>query len=261
MSESTITLESIIKGKQEKPVRQVVYGLDGVGKSHYMCNADGVIVLALEDGVSEYDVPSIPLYDKVITFDDITESLRLIYTNHKKLGIKTVGVDSLDWLEKKIFDHVCKTNKVDSIELLGFGKGYVMALSHWRTFLSGLDSLRGLGLDIILIAHSQIVKIDDPTTEAYDRHDLKLDKRVRGMVREWADFVSHAQFETHSYKAGEKFGQSVYKASTTGNRIMHTVQQPAFEAKSRVSIPSPIALDWKTFKQEIATARKGKDGS
>lgn len=257
MSESKITLDSIIKGKQEKPVRQVIYGLDGVGKSHYMCNADGVIVLAIEDGVSEYDVPSIPLYDKDTTFLDIVDAQRLIYSNHKKLNLKTVGVDSLDRLEEKIFAHVCKTNKVDSIEQMGYGKGYVMALSHWQTFLSGLDSLRALGLDIILIAHSQIVKIDDPTTEAYDRHDLKLDKRVRGMVREWADFVSHVQFETHSYKAGEKFGQSVYKASTTGNRIMHTVQQPAFEAKSRVSIPSPIALDWKTFKQEIATARKG----
>ena len=257
MSESKITLESIVKGKQEKPVRQVIYGLDGVGKSHYMCNSDGVIVLAVEDGVSEYDVPSIPLYEKDTTFLDIVDAQRLIYSNHKKLNIKTVGVDSLDRLEEKIFAHVCKTNKVDSIEQMGYGKGYVMALNHWQTFLSGLDSLRALGLDIILIAHSQIVKIDDPTTEAYDRHDLKLDKRVRGMVREWADFVSHVQFETHSYKAGEKFGQSVYKASTTGNRIMHTVQQPAFEAKSRVSIPSPIALDWKTFKSEIAKARKG----
>ena len=110
---------------------------------------------------------------------------------------------------------------------------------------------------MVLRDSSQIVKIDGPTSEAYDRHDLKLDKRVRGGIREWADFVSMCQFETHSFKAGEKFGQSVYKATTTGNRIMHTVQQPAFEAKSRVAIPSPLPLDWKIFKQEIAKARKG----
>jgi hypothetical protein len=257
MSESTITLDNIVKGKQERPIRQVVYGLDGVGKTRYLCSADGVIVLDFEGGMGEMDAQSFPLYDKSVTFNDATEALRLIYSNHKKLGVKTVGIDSLDWLEKKIHEHVCTTNKVDSIELIGFAKGYVFALNHWHTFLSGLDSLRALGLDIVLIGHSQIVKIDDPTTEAYDRHDLKLDKRVRGGVREWADFVSYAQFETHSYKAGEKFGQSVYKASTTGNRIMHTVQQPAFEAKSRVAIPSPLPLEWKTFKSEIAKARKG----
>jgi hypothetical protein len=257
MSESKITLDSIIKGKEEKPLRQIVYGLDGVGKTHYVYGADGIIVLAFEDGQSEFDGQKIPLFGKDRGFLDGIDAERLIYANHKKLGIKTVGIDSLDRLEEKIFAHVCKTNKVDSIEQIGFGKGYVMALHHWQTFLSGLDSLRALGLDIVLIGHSQIVKIDDPTTEAYDRHDIKLDKRVRGMVREWADFVSYAQFETHSFKAGEKFGQSVYKASSTGNRIMHTVQQPAFEAKSRVSIPSPIPLDWKTFKSEIAKARKG----
>ncbi len=257
MSEAKISLDSIVKGKQERPIRQVVYGLDGVGKTRYMCSADNLIALDLEGGMSEQDAQSFPLYDKSITFEDVTESLRIIFSNYKKLGIKTVGVDSLDWLESKIHAHVCKTANVDSIEQIGFGKGYVMALNHWHTFLSGLDSLRALGMDIILIAHSQIVKIDDPTSESYDRHDLKLDKRVRGVVREWADFVSYAQFETHSFKAGEKFGQSVYKATTTGNRIMHTIQQPAFEAKSRVAIPSPIPLDWKTLKQEIATARKG----
>ena len=257
MSDKKITLDSIVKGKQERPVRQVIYGRDGIGKTHYMCGADDIIVMAFEDGQNEFDVQKIQLFQKDISFDDAIEALKLIYANHKKLGIKTVGVDSLDWLEAKIHAHVCETNNVDSIEQIGFGKGYVMALNHWNHFLSGLDSLRALGLDIILIAHSQIVKIDDPTTEAYDRHDLKLDKRVRGVVREWADFVSYAQFETHSYKAVEKFGQSVYKATTTGNRIMHTVQQPAFEAKSRVAISSPIALDWKVFKQEIAKARKG----
>ena len=254
---SKINLESIVIGKQPKPIRQVVYGLDGIGKSHYQCSIDGIIVLDCENGIGEQDSQSIPLFDKDITFDDVIESLKLIYSNYKKLGIKAVGVDSLDWLEKKIHDHVCKSNNVESIEQIGFGKGYVMALNHWHHFLSGLDSLRALGLDIILIAHSQIVKIDDPTSEAYDRHDLKLDKRVRSVIREWADFVSYAQFETHSYKAGEKFGQAVYKASSTGKRIMHTVQQPAFEAKSRVSIPSPIALDWKVFKSEIEKARKG----
>ena len=257
MSENKLSLDNIVRGKQERPIRQVVYGLDGVGKTRYMCSADGVIALDFEGGMGEMDAQSFPLHDKSVTFNDATEALRLIYSNYKKLDVKTVGIDSLDWLEKKIHEHVCKKNNVNSIEEIGYAKGYVFALNHWQDFLSGLDSLRALGLDIILIAHSQIVKIDDPTTESYDRHDLNLDKRVRSGIREWADFVSYSQFETHSYKTGEKFGQSVFKATTTGNRIMHTIQQPAFEAKSRVAIPSPLPLDWKTFKKEIAKARKG----
>ena len=118
MSESKITLDNIVKGKQERPIRQVVYGLEGVGKTQYVCSADGVIVLDFEGGMGEMDAQSFPLHDKSVTFNDATEALRLNYSNHKKLGIKTVGIDSLDWLEKKIHEHVCKTNKVDSIELI-----------------------------------------------------------------------------------------------------------------------------------------------
>ena len=257
MATNKISLSSIVKGKQPKPIRELVYGLDGVGKTHYACSADGVIALDFEGGMSEHDVQSIPLYDKSVTFDDVTDALRLIYSEHKKLDCKTVVIDSADWLEKKVHEKVCSVNNVDSIEQIGFGKGYSMAVNYWHGFLSGLDSLRALGLDIIVIAHSQIVRIEDPTSDSYDRHDIKLDKRVRGVVREWADFVSFALFEIHSFKAGEKFGQNVYKATSTGNRIKHTIGQPAFEAKSRVAIPSPLPLDWKVFKSEIASARKG----
>ena len=87
MSESKITLDSIVKGKQEKPVRQVIYGLDGIGKTHYVYGADGIIVLAFEDGQSEFDGQKIPLYGKEHGFLDGIDAERLIYANHKKLGI------------------------------------------------------------------------------------------------------------------------------------------------------------------------------
>ena len=101
MSDKKITLDSIVKGKQERPVRQVIYGRDGIGKTHYMCGAEDIIVMAFEDGQNEFDVQKIQLFQKDISFDDAIETLKLIYSNYKKLGIKTVGVDSLDWLEAK----------------------------------------------------------------------------------------------------------------------------------------------------------------
>ena len=48
MSDKKITLDSIVKGKQERPVRQVIYGRDGIGKTHYMCGAEDIIVMHLK---------------------------------------------------------------------------------------------------------------------------------------------------------------------------------------------------------------------
>ena len=41
------------------------------------------------------------------------------------------------------------------------------------------------------------------------------------------------------------------RAVTTGERIMHTVGQPAFLAKSRYSLPTPMPLAWDAFAQAM----------
>jgi len=255
---SEITLDSIVKGKQPKPVRALIYGGIGVGKTHLASKADGVMFLDYEGGKGEFDAPSFPLHGKEPTFEDGLQSLRVIYDNHKKLGVKTVCVDSLDWLEKKAWEAICKEHSVDSIEKLPFGKGYQFSLSLFQRFLAGLDSLRAMGMDIILLAHSQIVRVESPILDPYDTYTIKVHKHLRGTLLEWSDLVLFAEFETFTRKASEKFGQAVYKGTSTGKRIMHTTGAAGFEAKSRINIPSPLPLDWKVLKDEISKSRKGE---
>ena len=79
MSDKKITLDSIVKGKQDRAVRQGIYGRDGIGKTHYMCGAEDIIVMAFEDGQNEFDVQKMQLFQKDISFDDAIETLILIY--------------------------------------------------------------------------------------------------------------------------------------------------------------------------------------
>lgn len=255
---SKITVDSIVKGKQPKPIRALVYGGIGVGKTHMASKADGVMFLDFEGGKDEFDAPSFPLYDNNATFGDGLEALRVLWEQHKKLGVKTVCVDSIDWLQQKAWKSICLEHNVDSIEKLPFGKGYQYSLSLFQTFLAGLDSLRALGMDIILLAHSQIVRVESPILDPYDTYTIKVDKRLRGTLLEWSDLVLYAEFETFTRKASEKFGQAVYKGTSTGKRIMHTTGAAGYEAKSRINIPSPLPLDWSVLKQEISKSRKGE---
>ena len=254
---SNINMSSIIKGVEQGPIITVVTGKEAVGKTYFACQSDKPIILDLEHGAEVYDVPKIPLYGKDIVFDDCIEALRLLYSNHKKLGIKTVVVDSMDWVQKLIHREVCKKKNVDAIEDLGWGVGYQMAASLAQDFINGLDALRQLGLDIIIICHTAVVKVDEPILDVYEVYDLKLDRMIRNTIKEWATVVAFAEFETETRLAGEKFGQKRYKAISSGKRIMHTIPQSGFVAKSRIPIPSPIPFDWGHFKESINKARKG----
>ena len=255
---SKITMDSIIKGVETVPLVTVVTGATAVGKTHFACQSDAPIMLDLEHGAEIHNNQKIPLYGKDIVFDDCIEALRLIYTNHKKIGVKTVIVDSMDWVQKLIHKEVCKQKNVETIDELKWGAGYQLSASLAQDFINGLDSLRQLGLEIVIICHTQIVKVDEPIHDLYEIYDLKLDRLIRNTIKEWATIIAFCEFDQKTHLKGERFGQKVYKAISTGNRIMHTVPQAGFAAKSRIPIPSPLPLDWKVFKSEISKARKGE---
>ena len=254
---SKITMDSIIKGVETVPLVTVVTGATAVGKTHFACQSDDPIMLDLEHGAEIHNHQKIPLYGKDIVFDDCVESLRLIYANHKKMGVKTVIVDSFDWVQKLIHKEVCSKKNVETIDELKWGAGYQLSASLAQDFINGLDSLRQLGLEIIIICHTQIVKVDEPIHDLYEVYDLKLDRLIRNNLKEWSTIIAFCEFDQKTQLKGERFGQKMYKAISTGNRIMHTVPQAGFVAKSRIPIPSPLPLDWKVFKSEIDKARKG----
>ena len=253
---SNITLDSIITGVEEVPLVTVISGGTSVGKSTTASQADAPIMLNLENGAEMLDIQKFPLYGKNIVFDDCMESLRLIFANHKKMGVKTVIVDSMDWVQKLIHKEVCKQKGVETIDELKWGAGYQLSASLAIDFFNGLDSLRHLGLEIIIICHTAIVKVDEPIHDLYEIYDLKLDRLIRNHLKEWATVIAFCEFEQKTHLKGERFGKKVYKATSTGSRIMHTVPQAGFAAKSRIPIPSPLPLDWKIFKQEINNARR-----
>ena len=255
---SKITMDSIIKGVEIVPLVTVVTGATAVGKTFFSCQSDAPIMLNLENGAEIYPIQKIPLYGKKVVFDDCMESLRLIYAQHKKMGVKTVIVDSMDWVQKLIHKEVCKQKNVETIDELKWGAGYQLSASLAQDFINGLDSLRQLGMEIIIICHTAIIKVDEPIHDLYEVYDLKLDRLIRNTIKEWATIIAFCEFDQKTHLKGERFGQKMYRAVSTGNRIMHTVPQAGFVAKSRIPIPSPLPLDWKVFKEEINKSRKGE---
>jgi hypothetical protein len=203
-----------------------------------------------EDGADAVNANAFPLASSL---QDVYAAIdTLINQDHE---FQTLFLDSLDWLEPLVQDYVCKANNWKNIEAPGFGKGYVAAAEEWRNLLSGLEVLRAQkGMGIILIAHDKIKRIEDPLTEGYDSHVLKLHDRAAGLVLEWADVVGYAGYRIFTSKTDAGFGNKETKATTTGERILHVEPHPAHCGGNRFGL-SNMPLDWAAFQDALTAAQ------
>jgi hypothetical protein len=183
-----------------------------------------------------------------------TESIGELFAQLRTLQVEkhdfqTVVLDSLDWIEPLIWKAVCDEGKVENIEQFGGGyaKGYVRALDLWRTLIKELAVLNQ-NMHVLLIGHAQIKSFQDPELPtAYDRYQLKINDKAAALVREAADAVLFARFETELVRSqGAKA-----KVRGEGKRIMYTESRPGFDAKNRFTLPFVMPLDWKTFGDAI----------
>jgi hypothetical protein len=250
-------LERIYRGKRPAPRRVLVYGTHGIGKSTFGAQAPSPIFVQTEDGLGEIDCDKFPLAS---SYPDAMKALEALYSESHPY--RTVVVDSLDWLERLIWAEVCRQRSVESIEDIGYGKGYVFALTHWREFLAGLDALRNdRGMTVVLIAHAKIERFENPETDSYDRYVPRLHKLASQIIQEWCDEVLFATYKVYTKQTDEGFSRKRTKGIGTGERVLYTTERPAYVAKNRLNLPEELPLDWQAyaafFPQSHATPNGG----
>lgn len=224
---------NIIKGKQQRAQRVVLYGVESVGKSTFAAQFPKPLFLDIEGGTSHLDVDRVDI--------DSWKQLGECIAEVAKTDYGTVVIDSIDWAERLAVDDLLATNKKQSVEDFGFGKGWIMAAEKVSRFLGALDRLIDAGKNVVVIAHSKVQRVEPPDIlAAYDRYELKLSKQSSPLVKEWADELWFFRFKT---KAVTNDGG---KAKGIGGkeRVIFTTHSAAYDAKTRSGLPDEIPMEW-----------------
>lgn len=120
---------NIQRGIKKSPIRAVLYGVEGIGKSSLGQLLPAPLFIDVEKGTEQLDVARV----LPNSWAELMAAFRSLWTNPQ--GFKTIVVDTADWAERLCNLHVCEQARKDSIEDFGYGKGYVAACEEFARIL------------------------------------------------------------------------------------------------------------------------------
>jgi len=223
----------ITRGIRVTAKRIVIHGVEGIGKSTLAAGLPNPLVLDTEDGTNAIDVARVRCEDQMTTEGTLHELAR------DAQGFQTVVIDSIDWAERQMIEHLLRKDQKRSIEDYGFGKGYTMVAEAMSRFLSVCDTLIDRGINVVLVGHTKVARVSPPDMdEGYDRFELKLTKQSSPLVKEWADCILFANYKTRLVEGDD--GRT--RARGGKERVLHTERTAAWDAKNRFGLPAELPM-------------------
>lgn len=247
-------LSKVTKGPiKGRPIRAILYGAEGVGKSTFAAQAPNPIFLCAEDGTAQLDVSRLP---EPVTFQDVVDSINALHMDDH--DYKTLVIDTLDWLEPLVWRETCRMGGKKSIEDFGYGKGYVFALEIWRDLILQINAMcNKRNMHLIALAHAAPKKVDDPLTQAYDQQTLKIHDKATGLWVESVDAVLYTRVQVFT-SVDERTRK--HRAFGDGSRVVYTTPTAGYRAKNRYGLADQIPLDWSVIENTVK-AGSGVDQS
>ena len=180
----------ILSGKQVKALKTVIYGPEGIGKSTFAAAFPEPLFIDTEDSTKFMDVRR---FRKPQSWAELIEQVK--YVRDTPGLCKTVVLDTADWAEQLCMSGICASKKLEGIEDIGYGKGYVYLAENFGRLLNQLGEIVGKGVNVVLTAHAAMRKFEQPDElRAYDRWELKLQKKTAPLLKEWADLLLFANY-------------------------------------------------------------------
>lgn len=236
----------ITQGVVSAPIKVVVYGPEGIGKTTFASSFPDPVFIDTEGGSTRLDVRRLPAPTSwAMLLDEVAEA--------RALDCGTLVIDTADWAERLCVRAVCDRAQVKGIEDFSYGKGYTYAKEEFGRLLDALDEVAASGKHVVVTAHAQITKFEQPDEMgAYDRWSMKTSKQIAPLLREWCDMLLFANYKTIVVKDGD--GKNAKSKAQGGRRVMYTSHHPCWDAKNRFGLPDELPFEFSAIESAVAAS-------
>lgn len=226
----------IVTGKKALPVKGIIYGVEGIGKTTMAAKWPKPLFLDVENGSWQMDVA------RVIpgSYAEFKDCIRQLCSDAQ--GYQTLVIDSADWLETMMIKHICTEANIVSIEKYekGYGKGWNKLAEDWSTLLDRLDMIRTKqGMNILFVAHSRIKRYEPADDSGHDRYTLTLAEKSADVLKKWSDLTLFVKYDTFTVEEGGKV-----KVKGGDKRVMYSQYHPCWDAKNRYGLPDKMPFEF-----------------
>lgn len=246
----------IIKGAVKEPLKVLIYGPEGIGKSTFASQFPDPLFIDTEGSTIRMDVARM---EKPTSWQMLMQQVAYVRDNPDIC--KTLVIDTADWAEQLCSNYVISQKQgMKSIEDYGYGKGYVILAEEFARLLHRLDDVRAKGIHIVLTAHAQMRKFEQPDElGAYDRWELKLQKKTAPLIKEWADTVLFANYKTMVVNVDNQGAQKGKNKARGGKRVLYTSHHPCWDAKNRFGLAGEVDMSYEAIRP-IVDSVSGSQG-
>lgn len=235
---------TITNTRKTKPMKVVLYGVEGIGKTTFVSHFPDPIFIDTEGSTGFIDAKKLPDPDN---WAMLLEEINFMAQNPQG---KTLVIDTADWAEELAKQHLMAKHKWQAIDQTDYGARYVALSNEIIRLLRGLEMVKNAGMNVVLTAHAVQKKFELPDqVGSFDRYVLKLEKRDAALVKEWCDMLLFANYKTTVVASG-----SGSKKATGGQRVMYTTHMPAWDAKNRLGLPDELPFEYGAIKDKFLAA-------
>jgi hypothetical protein len=226
-------LNNAITGRCARAPKIMIYGPPGVGKTSFAASGPNVLLLDTENGAGNVQCARTP---HLASWPAARVWLQALANDEHDYA--TVAIDSLDWLLRRIEEHVSGADNERPEKTLqsahgGYGNGrLVMRNVVYQQLLPLLDKLTERKICVLLTAHTRLANVTDEGVAVKKTNARGIQKAAPDIMDgfletfiEWADMVGYVSI------AGDA-------------RTIQVTDGPRVTAKNRMGLTEDIPLSW-----------------
>ena len=238
----TFNGKPIVSGKKMSPLKGIVYGDNGVGKTTLLASSMNPLIVDMEGNCKHIDAPCL----RIESFDDFNSLIDSLIA--KEHTYKSLIVDSLDSLQILLSD---KISKKYTQQELSYGKGNAILARHIKEVVEKFEKLQTKkNMNILFTAHWKVKAANNPMVDQYDRYDMRISEEMRTGFCNWVQFILLAIKEV-IFEEGKDIGFGKKKAKSLERRVLYTSGDPTYYGKNVFNFPPKMKMEWEEIKNNV----------